>query len=213
MIVNKTGADGLALGERIKVVMRTRALTVTQSLARSLCLEVRRTRSVDRGCSWKLSNNSGQIRSREMHGDTPPGTKLVHGKLKTTSSKEASGDEDEEEVLSLAETQLNEALERNARRTVAQARAVMHDIWGCRGGCCPQGPSKKGSRAGEGTSKGQCKNRNSHGRAPGHSSNASTSQAGMRPHKPMPPSTRPCLKCGSRDHESGKFPKNQEHRS
>ena len=41
----------------------------------------------------------------------------------------------------------------------------------------------------------------------------STSQAGTRLHKPMPPSTRPCLKCASRDHESGKCPKNQEHRS
>ena len=67
------------------------------------------------------------------------------------------------------------------------------------------------SGAGKGKSKGQGKNRNSHGRAPGQSSNASTSQAGMSLHKPMP--TRPCLKCGSRDHETGKCPKNQEHRS
>ena len=45
------------------------------------------------------------------------------------------------------------------------------------------------------------------------SSNASMSQAGTRSHKPMPPLTRHCLKCGSRDHESGKCPKNREHRS
>ena len=35
----------------------------------------------------------------------------------------------------------------------------------------------------------------------------------MRLHKPTPPSARPCLKCGSRDHEAGKCPKNQERRS
>ena len=29
----------------------------------------------------------------------------------------------------------------------------------------------------------------------------------------MPASARPCLKCGSRDHESGMCPKNQEHKS
>ena len=88
-------------------------------------------------------------------------------------------------------------------------RDIMHDIKSSRDGYYPQGASKKGSVAGKGKSKGQGKNRNGHGRAPGESSNASMSQAGMRPLKPMPPSTRPCLKCGSPDHESGKCPKNQ----
>ena len=54
-------------------------------------------------------------------------------------------DEDEEEAFHLAETHLNEALasERNARRTIAQARAIMHDIKGS-GGYCPQGARRKG---------------------------------------------------------------------
>ena len=45
-------------------------------------------------------------------------------------------DEDEEEAFNLAGTQLNEALasERNARRTDAPARAIMHDIKSSRGG-------------------------------------------------------------------------------
>ena len=45
-------------------------------------------------------------------------------------------EEEEEEAFNLAETQLNEAFasERNARRTVAQARAIMHDIKSSRGG-------------------------------------------------------------------------------
>ena len=124
-------------------------------------------------------------------------------------------DEDEEEAFNLAETQLNEALdsERNARRTVAQARAIMHDIKSSRGGYYPQGANKKGSEAGKGKGKGHGKNRDSRGRVIGQSSKTSTSQAGMRLHKPTPPSARPCLKCGSRDHEAGKCPKNQEHRS
>ena len=123
-------------------------------------------------------------------------------------------DEDEEEAFNLAGTQLNEALasKRNARRTVAQTRAIMHDIKSSRGGYYLQGANKKGSGAGKGISKGQGKNRNSRGRAPGQSSNAPTSQAGTRLHKPMPPSVRLCLKCGSRDHESGKCPENQDHR-
>ena len=73
--------------------------------------------------------------------------------------------------------------------------------------------NKKGLGTGKCKRKGQGKNRDSHDRAPGKSSNASTSQDGTRPLKPMHPSTRPCLKCGSRDHESGKCPENQEHRS
>ena len=75
--------------------------------------------------------------------------------------------EDEEEALNLAETQLNEALasERNARRTVAQARAIMHDIKGSRGGN-PRSANKKGSDAGEGKGTGQSRNRDSRGRAP-----------------------------------------------
>ena len=54
--------------------------------------------------------------------------------------------EDEEEAFNLARTQLHEALasERNARRTVAQARAIMHEIKSSRGGHHPQGASKKG---------------------------------------------------------------------
>ena len=124
-------------------------------------------------------------------------------------------DEDEEEAFHLAETQLNEALasERNARRTVAQARAIMHDIKSSRGGYYPQGASKKGSEAGKGKGKGQGKDRDSRRQAYGQSSNLSASQTGTRLHKPMPSSVRPCLKCGSRDHESSKCAKNQEHRS
>ena len=56
------------------------------------------------------------------------------------------------------------------------------------------------------------KNRDSRGGAPGQSSNAPTIQARTRRHKPMSPSVRPCLKCGSRNHEYGKCPRNQEHR-
>ena len=57
-------------------------------------------------------------------------------------------DEDEEEAFNLADTQLNEALasERNARRTVAQAMAIMHDINSSRGAYYPQGASKKRSK-------------------------------------------------------------------
>ena len=118
-------------------------------------------------------------------------------------------DEEKEEAVNLAGTQLNVALasEKNARRMVAKARAIMHEIKSSLGGYCPQGANKKGSGAGKGKSKGQGKNRHSHGRAPGQSPTASTSQAGTRPHKPMLPPRRPCLKCGSRDHESGKCPK------
>ena len=56
-------------------------------------------------------------------------------------------DEGEEEAFNLAETHLNEALasERNATRTVAQARAIMHYIKSSRGGYFPQGANKKGS--------------------------------------------------------------------
>ena len=45
-------------------------------------------------------------------------------------------DEDEEETFNLAGAHLNEGLgsERNARRTVAQARAITHDIKNSRGG-------------------------------------------------------------------------------
>ena len=58
-------------------------------------------------------------------------------------------DEDEEEAFNLAGTQLNEALasERNARRTIAQARAIM------RGGYYPQGANRKGSEAAKGKGK------------------------------------------------------------
>ena len=58
-------------------------------------------------------------------------------------------DEDEEEAFYLAGTQLNEALtsERNTRSTIAQARAIMHDIKSSRGGYYPQGASRKGSEA------------------------------------------------------------------
>ena len=62
----------------------------------------------------------------------------------------SSADEDEEEEsFNLAGTQLNEARasERNARRTVAQARAIMHDIKSSRGGYYPQDANKKGSEA------------------------------------------------------------------
>ena len=56
---------------------------------------------------------------------------------------------DEEEACNLAGTQLNDVLaaERSARRTVAQARVMMHDIksnWGL------QGKGKKGVEAGQG---------------------------------------------------------------
>ena len=112
-------------------------------------------------------------------------------------------------------SQLKETLasERNARTTVPQARAIMHDIKSSRGGYHPQGASKKGPGAGKDKGKAQSNKRNNHGRAPGQSSNVSMSQAGTRPQKPMTPSTRPCPKCGSRDHESDNCPKNQNHRS
>ena len=73
-----------------------------------------------------------------MHGKKPPGTKLVHGKLKTISSKEASPTKTKKKLFNLAGTQLNEVLpQRNARRTVAQARAIMHDIKSSRVGYYP----------------------------------------------------------------------------
>ena len=124
-------------------------------------------------------------------------------------------DEDEEEAFTLAGTQLNEALasERNARRTTAQARAIMHDIKSSRGGYYLQCANRKGSEAVVGKGKGQGKDRDSRRQASGQSSNLPKSQAGMRPHKPMSTSVRPCLKCGSRDYESSKYPTNQEHRS
>ena len=117
-------------------------------------------------------------------------------------------DEEEEQAFNLAGSQLNKALAsgRYARRTLAQARAIVVTV-------IRMVQTRKVSQAGKGKSEGQGKNRNRHGPAPGQSSNAPTSQAGRKPHKPMPPSTRPCLKCGSRDHEPGKCPKNQEHRS
>ena len=57
-------------------------------------------------------------------------------------------DEDEEEAINLAGTQLNEALAsgRNARRTVAQARAIMHDIKSSRVGYYPQAKVKDKAR-------------------------------------------------------------------
>ena len=122
-------------------------------------------------------------------------------------------DEDEEEAFHLAETLLNEALasESKARRTITQARAIMHDIKSSRGGYYPQGARKKGSEAMKGKGKGQGKNRDIRGRASGQSQNTSKNTARMRPHRPVPLSVRPCLKCGSRDHESGKCLKNEEH--
>ena len=67
-------------------------------------------------------------RSREMHGSRPLGTKLVHGKLEDDQFEGSFADEYSEEACNLACTQLNEALasERNARRTVAHARAIMY---------------------------------------------------------------------------------------
>ena len=119
--------------------------------------------------------------------------------------------------FNLAGTELNEALasERNARRTVAQARAIMHDIESSRGGCYPLGANNKGSEAGKGKGKGQGKNRDSRGfgRPTGQPSSSSTSHAGMRLHKPMLAPARPCLQCGSGDHEFGKCPRYQEHGS
>ena len=89
---------------------------------------------------------------------------------------------------------------------MAQARAIMYDIKSSRGGYYPQGANRKGSEAGKGKGKGHGKNQDSRGRAIGQSSNTSMSRAGMRLHKPTPPSARPCLKCGSRDHEADKCP-------
>ena len=81
-----------------------------------------------------------------------PGTKLDHGKLKMISSKKASRMKTKKKLLNLAGTQLKEALasERNARRTGAQARAIMHDIKSSRGGCYLKGASKKGQRGRKG---------------------------------------------------------------
>ena len=95
-------------------------------------------------------------------------------------------DEDEEEAFNLAGTQLNEALasKRNARRTVAQTRAIMHELSRvvvvaiicvvcglCRGVSCVKVQTRKvqGQEMWAwGISKGQGKNRNSRGRAPCH---------------------------------------------
>ena len=65
-------------------------------------------------------------------------------------------DEHEEEAFNLAGTQLNEAIasERSARRTVAQARAIVRDSKSSRGGYYLQGANKKGSE-GNGKCKGQ----------------------------------------------------------
>ena len=58
-------------------------------------------------------------------------------------------DEDEEEAFIVAGAPLDKALatERSARRTVAQARAIMHDIKSSRGGSCSQGGKKERSRS------------------------------------------------------------------
>ena len=92
-----------------------------------------------------------------MHGDRLPGTKLELGKMKMISSQGSFADEAEEEAFNLARTQLHEALasERNAKRTAAQARAIMHDIKSSRGGYYPQGANKKGPEAEKGKGKGQ----------------------------------------------------------
>ena len=153
--------------------------------------------------------------SREMHGNRPRGTKLVHGKLKMISSKEASWMKMKKklsiwQVLNcttpLPQRETREELLQKREQPSMSSRVVVVAI-------IRKVQTRKVQGAGKGKSKGQGKNRNCHGRAPGQSSNASTSQAAKRPHKPMPSSTIPCLKCGSRDRESGKCPKNQEHRS
>ena len=81
------------------------------------------------------------------------------------SKRDAEGDvfdgsfahADEEEAFNFAGAHLNEALavERSARRTVAQARAITHDIKSSRGGSDLHGASKKGVEAGKGKGKGQ----------------------------------------------------------
>ena len=105
-------------------------------------------------------------------------------------------DEDEEEAFNLAGEAL--ASERNTRRTVAPARAIMHDIKSSPGVFHPQGANKKGSEAGQGKGKGQGKYRNGRGRTLGQSSNSMTRQAEMSFYKSMPAPVKPCLKCGSR---------------
>ena len=72
-------------------------------------------------------------------------------------------DGDEEEAFIVAGAPLNESLatERSARRTVAQARAIMHDIKSSRGGYCSEGSNKKGVDAEKG--KGKSKSRDNGG--------------------------------------------------
>ena len=87
----------------------------------------------------------GTRASREIQGNRPPGTKLEHGKMKMISAKEASQMKMKKKPSIWQGPQLHEppASERNARRTGAQARAIMHDIKSSRGGYCPQGASKR----------------------------------------------------------------------
>ena len=87
----------------------------------------------------------------------------------------------------------------------------MHDI-NCFRGNSTQNANKNVLEAGQ--CQGHSKNRDSFGlgRAPGQSPYSSTSQAGMRLHMPLHAPVRPRLKRGSREHESGECPKNQEHR-
>ena len=119
-------------------------------------------------------------------------------------------DDEEEEAFNRAGTQLNEALasETRAKQLHKREQSCMISRVVVAGSIL-----KVQTRKAQGKGKGQGKNRDSRGRAPGQSSNAPTSQAGTRPRKLMPPSVRSFLKCGSRDYESGKCPRNQEYRS
>ena len=62
---------------------------------------------------------------------------------------------------------------------------------------------RSGTDAGKGKGKGKSRDKRGQSRVTGQPTSSSTSQAGMRLHKPRPVPAR----CTSRDHESDKFPK------
>ena len=98
-----------------------------------------------RGCIWT------KLQQKVPGTRTSPRDAWEQASWDEPGSWEAEEDrfavERREEALNLPGAQLNEALAsaRNARRTVAQARAIMHDIMSSCGGYFPQGANRKGS--------------------------------------------------------------------
>ena len=124
--------------------------------------------------------------------------------------------EDEEEAFNLAGTQpVNEALasEPTARRTVApseshHARHQEQPWWLL----SPWREQERDGRWTRAKAKATSRDTRGQGRATAQLTSSSTSQAGMTLQKPRPVPVRPCSKCGSRDDESDKCPKNLEPR-